>query len=834
MLAGFITVTCATSARATPLPAPQKGDVEIPGPPASLRVITKGKNHGASFPLRSIQVQGRVVGTLAEVEVAHAFENPFGAPMEATYTFPLPQNAAVDAMQMEIGDRVIRAQLKTRQDARKTYEAAKKSGQKTALLEQERPNIFTQSVANIEPGQRVTVRLTYHEVVRFEEDTFELVVPTTVGPRFVPGTPKGRSGHGIQPNTDTVPDASRITPAIRVADAGQAPALSIEFAIAPGLPVHKLISTSHGVDVAEDGGELRVVLSDDAQRPNKDFILRYQLGGAQPMATVLAHKAGGSGPDQKLGHVMLQIQPPLQTKAHQIRSRELVFVVDNSGSMGGQPIEAAKNLMRMALKQMRPDDAFRVLRFSEVASSLAPGPLLATEENVRKGLAYVDAMHGMGGTMMIEGIKAALDPAPHGDRVRHVLFLTDGYIGNDKQIIDEVKKRVGQARLFSLGVGSSPNRYLLERMAQVGRGGVQYVGYNDNAEALVGQFYRRIESPIFTDIEVDWGGLSVRDQNPVLIADLFEGQPLTVFSRYAQGGNAVVQIKGRVGNHKVTLPIKVSLPDAEEKNEVIATLWARREIEALEMENINPYRRDNDLEKRATEIALEYEILSAYTSFVAVEEEITVNPNGERVVAVQPVELPEGMESSGLPQSTFTRTHIPPGDPVLSVRAAKDARRVWAYFPFGERKALRWDDDEERWYVRFLVPKGWPDGVYQVRIVVEEKDGKRRSFEIPYTLDGEGPDLHVRVHSHRIVPGQGAMVSVRSDEKLKRLGMKVPWQAPGQADIGFEEDGGRHVRWLKVPGDLPVGSHTLRIVGVDLAGNSTMEEIVFQVQGAQP
>jgi Ca-activated chloride channel family protein len=814
MAAGFITVTCAAP-RVLAQPHPSIKDP----PAAQLRVITVGEKHAASFPLQSIEVKGRVVGTLAEVEVAHRFENPFDAILEATYTFPLPQNAAVDAMQMRIGERVIRAQLKTKQDARDTYNKAKTEGRKTALLEQERPNIFSQSVANIGPGETIEVRLRYHEVVSFEGGVFEMVVPTTVGPRFIPGTPEGRSGLGVSPNTNQVKDASRITPPLRMENAGHIPRLKIEMAIAPGLPIHRLVSPSHAVDVAADGNEVRVVLANDEERPNKDFILRYRLGTEKPTATVMAHKTG------ELGHLMVQIQPPLQTTGDQIRPRELVFVVDNSGSMSGRPMEAAKNLMRLALKEMRPNDAFKILRFSERASSLSPHALNATEENVRKGLAYVDAMRGMGGTMMIEGVKAALDPEPSQDRVRFVLFLTDGYIGNDTQIIGEVKKRVKNSRLFSLGVGSSVNRYLLERMAQVGRGAVQYVGYGDDAAKLVSQFYGRIESPVMTDIQVDWGGLGVQDQNPMLIADLFSGQPLTFFARYEDSGEAEIKIVGRVGTRKFTLPIQVKLPKQETKNDVIATLWARREIEELELENINPQKRDPDLIRQATQIALDYEILSAYTSFVAVEDRVSVDPTGKKVAALQPVEMPDGMSPTGIPQSSFTRTHIPPGDPVLSVRAPADAKRVWAYFPFGERMALRWDKNNERWFVRFLVPKGWDDGVYQVRIVVEEKNGQRRRFELPYTLDGKGPKLEVRLNQSRYAPGQELLVSVKSDEKLKRLTMQPSWQGDSGITLVADEFSAK----MMIPPGTSSGSHVLKVVGVDQAGNTTLSEVLFEV-----
>jgi Ca-activated chloride channel family protein len=799
--AGVLTIT-ALALLAPPAAAVQMGDGKPLGP--ELTVITNGEHHGGAMPLKAIGIRAEVVEGLADVSVEHVFQNPYDVPLEVLYTFPLPDQAAVDRMSIVIGDRTIRGVVKTREDARKTYEEAKAQGRTAALLDQERPNVFTQQVAGVLPGEDIIVRVGYRDAIPYEDGHYELVIPTTVGPRFSPA--------GSQ-------DVAAVTPPTRVGHREGAPPLRLSVKLDTQLPLSDVESPSHPilVDDTSSGGRGATITLDAAEIPNKDFILRYRLGGDAPSASLMTHKTGDDG------YFLLQLSPQLQPEAEDIVSRELVFVVDNSGSMGGRPMQAAKSLVRMALDKMRPHDRFQILRFSESASAMSDEALLATEENKKQGRHYIDGMHGMGGTMMIEGIKAALDPKVPDGTLRIVLFLTDGYIGNDTQIIDEVQRRINDdTRLFSLGVGSSPNRFLLDRMAEVGRGAVATVGLSEDPAPIVDRFYTRIDAPVLTHIDVGFGDLKVVDVTPAPIPDLFADQPLVVFGRYTAAGRGKVTVHGRVGKRRVAIPMSVTLPEREEAHGVISAMWARRMIADLEREG--RYGLDDDARREVTRLALEHQLMSKYTSFVAVDEEVRYDPVGEKKVVHQPVEMPEGVSLAGIAAVELTRTAIPPGDPVLSINAP-NAVSVVAHFPFGMTKALR-QDSSGRWFVRFLVPKGFDDATYHVRVVITGDDGEQRMEEIPYRLDGEQPEIEVEVR--QAIPGVGARIIVTGNEALSRVTVRSPW---GPVELGAvdEDDPTTFEGIVFIPDGASWGEHALFVVALDEAGNTGRAEVTVEV-----
>ncbi|MEA3400781.1 MAG: VIT domain-containing protein [Armatimonadota bacterium] len=611
----------------------------------ALRVITgdgeAGQEKLLEFPLQHTDVQAEVAGMVADVTVTQTFANPFEDTIEAVYVFPLPQNAAVNDMTMKIGDRTIRGLIKKREEARQIYDEAREAGQTASLLEQQRPNIFTQSVANITPGAEIRIQIHYVQDLKYDDGTYEFSFPMVVGPRFIPGTPTGRTGGGWSPDTDQVPDASRITPPVLKPGERTGHDISLTLDLDAGVPIQGLRCRSHEVEMERIGrSRARVALKPFDTIPNKDFMLAWDVAGERPEMALLAHRKGDTG-----GFFTLMIQPKADFGAGEITPKEMIFVVDCSGSMRGEPIAKAKQAMRKCITHMQPEDTFRVIRFSESASQLSQEPLSNTTENIKRALVYIEQMSGSGGTMMIEGIKAALDYPPDPERVRIVSFMTDGYIGNETEILAAIEDKLGEARLFSFGVGTSVNRYLLERMAEVGRGVVQYVRPNEETTEVVDRFYERIARPYLLDIEIDWGGLQVADIYPARIPDLFADQPLVVHGRYTEPGEDSITIRGQLASAEWSRQLDVEMPRQQPRNEALASLWGRARIKDL-MDRMF-HGEDPEIVKQVTDLALEFRLMSAYTSFVAVEERV-VNEGGEQRTVQQPVPMPEGVSYEGV------------------------------------------------------------------------------------------------------------------------------------------------------------------------------------------
>ena len=346
------------------------------------------------------------------------------------------------------------------------------------------------------------------------------------------------------------------------------------------------------------------------------------------------------------GYFTLMIQPKATYSEDEITPKEMVFVLDCSGSMSGHPMDTSKAVMQKCIEFMNPNDTFQIIRFSENASGLSDKPLPNTPENIRKGLDYVNNLKGTGGTQMIEGIRAALNFPHDPERMRIVFFLTDGYIGNETEIFSEIEENLGETRLFSLGVGSSTNRFLLDMMAETGRGEVQYVRPGSDITEAVEQFYERISNPYFTDISIDWKGLKVEDIYPKRIPDLFSSQPLFIYGRYSEPGSAVIEVSGNIAGEKTTLPVEIEFLENDENNSALSSIWARQKIKDLDNKQ---FRGDiPEIVSQITALALEFKLMSKYTSFVAVEESYEVNDQGELQTVMVPVEMPESVSYEGV------------------------------------------------------------------------------------------------------------------------------------------------------------------------------------------
>ena len=616
---------------------------ETGGSLAALDSVGKPKG---KCPLKHTDVKAEVSGFLSRVVVTQEFENPFKEKIEAVYTFPLPQNAAVDDMTMIVGDRTVRGKILRREEAQAVYEAAKSGGQVASLLDQERPNIFTQSVANILPGEQVKITISYVETLKYEDGAYEFMFPMVVAPRYVPGSPstKPQQGNGFAADTNQVPDASRITPRPVAEGMRVGHDISLDITLDAGVVIDGLESKTHPIDIERaDDRRAHVHLKDLATIPNKDFILRYDVAGKTVQDALLTHRSGRGG------FFTMILQPPERVTVEDVMPKELVFVLDTSGSMSGFPIEKAKETMKLALDNLYPTDTFNLITFAGDTRILFPQPVAATPENLKKAQDFLSSSSGSGGTEMMKAIKAALDPSDAQGHMRIVCFMTDGEVGNDMEIISEVQKHPN-ARVFAFGIGSSVNRFLLDKVAEYGRGEVEYVALNDDGSAAARRFHERVRNPLLTDISIDWNGLPVADVYPQRIPDLFSAKPVILTGRYTAAGNGVVRLRGKMSGKDFVREIPIDLPEAQTQHDVLASLWARQRIDDLMGQDYAGMQQANmrpELKETITQIGLEYRLMTQFTSFVAVEEMIVTDGGQPRRIDV-PVEVPEGMNRAAV------------------------------------------------------------------------------------------------------------------------------------------------------------------------------------------
>ena len=584
-------------------------------------------------PLKHTDVKAAIAGNIATVEVTQQFHNPFDTRIQARYIFPLPQNAAVHDFVMTIGERRIRGIIRERKEAERIYHQALAAGLVASLLTQERPNVFRQLVGNIEPGRQIDVNIKYFHTLTYVDGWFEFVFPMVVGPRFnPPGSTDGVGAvaRGSRGASGQATEVQYLRPGER---SGHDIALSVS--IDAGTPIEQVACRSHVIEQrAAAPNRAKVTLSPRDAIPNKDFVLRYRPAGASVKSALLAHR------DKRGGFFTLSLYPPADSGRVERHPMELVFVVDCSGSMDGAPIAQAKRAVMRGLRRLQPVDTFQIIRFSNNASQLGPAPLPATDDNVRRGMQYATSLRSDGGTMMIEGIKAALDFPHDPARLRFVTFLTDGYIGNEKEILREMTKRLGPTRVFSFGVGPAVNRYLLERMAVLGKGVVAYVGIDDGAAEVMDSFFARVTRAVMTDIRIDWGDVRVAEIYPRRVPDLFAGRPVVLTGRFEGPGPTEIRIHGQLAGRASELLVPADPDRAAPPHPGIPLIWARSKI--ADLTNLGAYESDPGIPGRIKDVALEYGLVSAYTAFVAVDSLTRTKGDFGTTVAV-PVPVPEGV-----------------------------------------------------------------------------------------------------------------------------------------------------------------------------------------------
>lgn len=691
---GFSTAALAQESAAT---APQL-------PPAKLATVRPGDmNSGALLfetqtpgeyvqaPLVATDVDLDITGIIARGTVTQRFFNPSDGWVEGTYVFPLPDNAAVDTLKMQIGDRFIEGKIKEKNEAREIYEEAKEQGFKASLVEQERPNIFTNSVANIGPGEMIVVQIAYQQTVKVDQGTYAVRFPMVVAPRYMPQPtvhmvdfqtgPNGEAT-GFAAISDPVPDRNRISPPVLNPDVdGKANPVTLSVSLDAGFELGAVKSHHHTVKLDQDDTTASLTLdAPNGQVPaDKDFELTWTAqDGTGPNAALFVETTTGED-GKTTPYLLMMLTPPTGASLPDAGPREVIFVIDNSGSMSGPSMDQAKASLLMALDRLDTDDTFNVIRFDHEFDMVFPTAIRADRENLDIARAFVSALEADGGTEMLEPLKASLQDANPGDtsRLRQVIFLTDGAIGNEVELFETISQSLGRSRLFTVGIGSAPNSFFMTRAAEVGRGAFTHIGSADQITTRMAQLFEKLETPVITGLEMDWPAAVLNEAWPNPLPDLYKGEPIVLTARLARMPKPGELLE--VGGTLAGKPWLVRLPLAEaEEGNGIGKLWARRKIAGLEGFRYSGGDWDK-IDKDILSVALNHHLVSRLTSLVAVD--VTPSrPDGEDLASAQiPVNLPDGWNFEkvfgGAPATTQTRASAQPGPAwqVLKVAAAPPA-----------------------------------------------------------------------------------------------------------------------------------------------------------------
>ena len=600
-------------------------------------------------PRLATDVDIAVNGPIARVKVTQRFENPSEGWVEGIYVFPLPEDSAVDTLRMRVGDRLIEGVIKVREEARQIYEEAKREGRKAALLEQQRDNLFTNNIANIGPGETVIVYIEYQQTVRQDHGEFSLRFPMVVAPRYNPQPViqmvdfdnKGGSGFGV---VDPVPDRDTIeAPILDPRENAKINPVALTVRLAAGFPLGTVESPYHEITSKEQDAETRILtLKNDTVPADRDFELKWRATGEAPNAALFTEEVDGK-------HYLLAFLTPPRIAPDKLpkKDREVIFIIDNSGSMAGESIEQAKLALDDALTRLKPADSFNVVRFDDTFEVLFDDAVRADGENLAIARAFVNRLTADGGTEMLPALQAALIDRNAGDteRVRQVVFITDGAIGNEQQLFDAIAQQRGRSRVFTVGIGSAPNSFFMNRAAELGRGTFTHIGATSEVREKMGAFFAKLENPVMTGLSAEMAGgagvgAKLSEVSPDPLPDLYLGEPV-VLAAVTDKPEGMLAIGGDFAGN----PWQVNMDLAQAtKGEGIGKLWARRKIAALEAER--SYGTDWEvLNREVEEVALAHHLVSSRTSLVAVDVKVT-RPEGEDVSSTKlPLNLPAGWDA---------------------------------------------------------------------------------------------------------------------------------------------------------------------------------------------
>ncbi len=577
------------------------------------------------LPLKDTKVDVAIAGVIADVTVRQVYENHGQRPIHARYVFPASTRAAVYGLTMTVGDVRVVARIKEREQARQTFETAKREGRSASLLEQSRPNVFTMSVANVLPGDTIAVELKYTELLVPTDQVYEFVYPTVVGPRY---------SEKLESQAAPV-DRFVGTPYTRQ---GVDPTSGFHLAgvVSTGVPIQEIASSSHQVDLRWSGqNHVELALADTERLSgNRDFVLRYRLAGTEIAAGLLLHR----GRDENF--FLLMAQPPQAVSPDAVPPREYIFVVDVSGSMHGFPLETARTLMRDIAGVLRPSDTFNVVVFADGSETFASSSVPATQANLARARQFIGRKDGGGGTRLQAALERAMSLPRQPAVARSIVLVTDGYIEAEAEAFDYVREHLGDASVFAFGIGSSVNRHLIEGVARAGLGEPFVVTEPSEAAGAAAKLRQYIDSPVLTDIGLEFVGFEAYDVEPRRIPDLFASRPVVVFGKWRGAADGAIRISGKTGHGAFLTSIPVAAAEADSQQLALQHLWARTRIANLA--DFGPAQPRQERVAEITSLGLTYGLLTRYTSFVAVHE--AVRRAGQDADDVdQPLPLPAGV-----------------------------------------------------------------------------------------------------------------------------------------------------------------------------------------------
>jgi Ca-activated chloride channel family protein len=611
--------------------------IERPRDAESGRLFFRNDDQShAAAPLLNTDVRIAVSGMIARATVKQQFENKSANWVEGIYVFPLPHDSAVDRLKLTIGERVITGTIEERQAAQRAYQQARAQGQRAGLVEQERPNIFTTSVANIGPGEKVTVEIEYQESLRYDQGKFTLRFPLVVGPRYIPGETVQVAARGWSPPTTQVPDADRITPPVAHPSEGARNPVSLQVDIDPGFRIAAVESNTHAI-ATKDGaaGRTLVALADALVPADRDFVLTWRpVPGAAPTAGLFSEVRDGRT------HLFVMLMPPTGDALPQLPPREMIFIIDTSGSMEGTSIQQAKAALHLGLDRLRQGDTFNIIQFNSTASVLFGAPQPVAADSLRLAHTYVEALRATGGTEMLPALNLALDGSRKAGRVRQVVFLTDGAVGNEDALFRRIQERLGDSRLFTIGIGSAPNSWFMSRAAQAGRGTFTNIDKVGEVTQRMAALFEKLEKPVLTDLAVEWPAGVEAETYPSPIPDLYAGEPVVFAASTASTlpADANVRISGRSFGQAWTRSLSLA---GHENRPGVAAVWARRKLAALEDSRLDGTPQEQ-VRADSLQLALAYQLVSKYTSLIAIDP-MPVRPANEPVLRGEvPTNLPDG------------------------------------------------------------------------------------------------------------------------------------------------------------------------------------------------
>ena len=613
------------------------------------------------FPLKQTDVEVVITGVIADVRVRQTYANMGGDVISGRYIFPGSTRAAVHGMTMTIGERVVKARIKEKVQAKKIYEQAKKQGKNASLLEQKRPNVFSMEVANIMPGDTITIELRYTELLVPTDGTYEFVYPTVVGPRY-----------STLADNEVNRDENWVKNPYLAEGSEPRTGFNIGVSVLAGMKLQELNCRSHDTTISYlDESRARIELADASRfGGDRDYILRYRLADLMISSGLILEKG------EKENFFLLMAQPPERLNPEIIPSRDYSFVIDVSGSMHGFPLDTAKTLLEDLVSGLRPMDSFNVLLFAGDSRVMAESSLPATPENVRKAIGFIEASSGGGGTELLKAMKRVTSLPGKEGISRTIVVVTDGYINAEREVFTHIHDNLDSANVFAFGIGSSVNRYLIEGMARAGGGEPFVVTSPEEARPTAQKFRDYISSPVLTDIKIDYDGIDVYDVEPPSVPDLFARRPVIVFGKYRGGENGRITISGKNGGGQFLQTFPVSESSMEEGAGGLGYLWARSRIA-----RISDYSDRNSNSEERDEIVnlgLAYNLLTRFTSFVAVDEMVR-NEGGSSRDVRHPLLLPKNV--SNLAVSGGMQKVPEPGMMILALLAL-----VWCGFAVVRRK----------------------------------------------------------------------------------------------------------------------------------------------------